>query len=94
MPQGLLGLLLLLHLAGAFRQPQPQHAPMQRPAPTPTPPAKGSPQAQGAHGIGQGYQGSLAAVRGGLGSLQNTAGLHPHQMNPQQNPFSFLAGLR
>lgn len=103
MPGNLLGLILLLHLAGAFRQPGPstsqgQQAPKRPEGPQGIGnalgqtllPSVGGPSAQGPHGIGQGYHGGLGPVMGGLGSMRNQAGLYPHQ----QNPFSFMAGVR
>jgi hypothetical protein len=75
-------LLVLLHLAGLLPQVG-QNAP----STASKGPSKGSPQAQGMHGMGQGFQGSLAPATGGLGSAKNTAGLHQHQ----QNPFLMMA---
>lgn len=92
--QGLLGLLMLLHLAGVFHPPQGQPAqkPQQKPSPKPQPGPRGLPQAQGAAGIGQGFKGSQGPVIGGLGSMQNSVGLHPHQLNP--SPYTWMAGVR
>lgn len=93
MPSQLLGLLLLLHLSGML-QPR-QNQPVQKSrakAPTPTP--GGPPSAQGAHGISQGFKGAQAPILGGLGSMKNTVGLYPHQMNPSPNVYSWMAGVR
>lgn len=94
---------MLLHLAGVFRpQQQPAQHPGQQPS-NPNAPTRalpqglqgmgGRPQAQGAHGIGQGYHGVQAPVTGGLGSMKNTVGLYPHQQQPP-NPFTMLAGVQ
>lgn len=92
----LLGLLLLLHLAGALRQhhgsmPARQAGPVQHPGRRPAPQRPGgSPQAQGPSGMSQGYHGVFAPITGGTASMKNTAGLYPHQINP----FSLLSGAR
>lgn len=77
----LLRLIVLLHLAGIL--PKHNQAMPQGPQGP-----KQTPQAQGGHGMAQGFQGEMAPLTGGLGSAKNKAGLYPHQ----QNPFLMMSG--
>lgn len=98
-PKQLVQLLILAHLAGIHRGHTVGHAlgsqQAQQPQPKPGNPQarqpqgmapKRTPQQQGHRGLGQGFHGGKGPVTGGLGSMQNALGAHPHQQQAQ-NPM-------
>lgn len=102
MPSGLqaiLPILLLLfhaHMQGQQNTPQPGQPKGAGGTQAPQPAMPQRPESQGSKGIGQGHQGGMTQALGGLGSLFNMAGLHPHQSvhAPGNNPLSLLAGQK
>jgi hypothetical protein len=80
--RAILPLLILAHLSGVARGhslaskkagPQKSSPAVQKR------PAQTSPQAQGPAGVGQGFQGQLGPVSGGMNSLANMSGILPQQ---------------